>query len=151
TNTYIVVWTTTPFTVTASRGLTVGPDMDYLVVKPAGSDRQYVVAEGLLDSLAGKFGWESFETLASHKGADLEYIVTEHPWDTDVEELVILGDHVTLESGTGIVHTAPGFGEDDYNVGTKYKLEVAVTVDERGLMMENAGPDFHGQFYDKVT
>lgn len=151
TNTYIVVWTTTPFTVTASRGLTVGPDMDYLVVKPAGSDRQYVVAEGLLDSLAGKFGWKSFETLASHKGADLEYIVTEHPWDTDVEELVILGDHVTLESGTGIVHTAPGFGEDDYNVGTKYKLEVAVTVDERGLMMENAGPDFHGQFYDKVT
>ncbi|HGN5225429.1 TPA: isoleucine--tRNA ligase [Streptococcus pyogenes] len=151
TNTYIVVWTTTPFTVTASRGLTVGPDMDYLVVKPAGSGRQYVVAEGLLDSLAGKFGWESFETLASHKGADLEYIVTEHPWDTDVEELVILGDHVTLESGTGIVHTAPGFGEDDYNVGTKYKLEVAVTVDERGLMMENAGPDFHGQFYNKVT
>ncbi|HEP1505109.1 TPA: isoleucine--tRNA ligase [Streptococcus pyogenes] len=151
TNTYIVVWTTTPFTVTASRGLTVGPDMDYLVVKPAGSDRQYVVAEGLLNSLAGKFGWESFETLASHKGADLEYIVTEHPWDTDVEELVILGDHVTLESGTGIVHTAPGFGEDDYNVGTKYKLEVAVTVDERGLMMENAGPDFHGQFYNKVT
>ncbi|HEQ8643063.1 TPA: isoleucine--tRNA ligase [Streptococcus pyogenes] len=151
TNTYIVVWTTTPFTVTASRGLTVGPDMDYLVVKPAGSDRQYVVAEGLLDSLAGKFGWESFETLASHKGADLEYIVTEHPWDTDVEELVILGDHVTLESGTGIVHTAPGFGEDDYNVGTKYKLEVAVTVDERGLMMENAGPDFRGQFYNKVT
>lgn len=151
TNTYIVVWTTTPFTVTASRGLTVGPDRDYLVVKPAGSDRQYVVAEGLLDSLAGKFGWESFETLASHKGADLEYIVTEHPWDTDVEELVILGDHVTLESGTGIVHTAPGFGEDDYNVGTKYKLEVAVTVDERGLMMENAGPDFHGQFYNKVT
>ncbi|HEP6734170.1 TPA: isoleucine--tRNA ligase [Streptococcus pyogenes] len=151
TNTYIVVWTTTPFTVTASRGLTVGPDMDYLVVKPAGSDRQYVVAEGLLDSLAGKFGWESFETLASHKGADLEYIVTEHPWDTDVEELVILGDHVTLESGTGIVHTAPGFGEDDYNIGTKYKLEVAVTVDERGLMMENAGPDFHGQFYNKVT
>ncbi|HFD7842932.1 TPA: isoleucine--tRNA ligase [Streptococcus pyogenes] len=151
TNTYIVVWTTTPFTVTASRGLTVGPDMDYLVVKPAGSDRQYVVAEGLLDSLAGKFGWESFETLASHKGADLEYIVTEHPWDTDVEELVILGDHVTLESGTGIVHTAPGFGEDDYNVGTKYKLEVAVTVDERGLIMENAGPDFHGQFYNKVT
>ncbi|HEQ0617340.1 TPA: isoleucine--tRNA ligase [Streptococcus pyogenes] len=151
TNTYIVVWTTTPFTVTASRGLTVGPDMDYLVVKPAGSDRQYVVAEGLLDSLAGKFGWKSFETLASHKGADLEYIVTEHPWDTDVEELVILGDHVTLESGTGIVHTAPGFGEDDYNVGTKYKLEVAVTVDERGLMMENAGPDFHGQFYNKVT
>ncbi|WP_165626672.1 isoleucine--tRNA ligase [Streptococcus equi] len=151
TDTYIVVWTTTPFTVTASRGLTVGPDMDYVVVRPAGSDRNYVVAEGLLDSLAAKFAWESFEILANHKGSDLEYIVTEHPWDSEVDELVILGDHVTLDSGTGIVHTAPGFGEDDYNVGMTYGLEVAVTVDERGLMMENAGPDFHGQFYDKVT
>ena len=63
----------------------------------------------------------------------------EHPWDTEVDELVILGDHVTLDSGTGVVHTAPGFGEDDYNVGVKYNLEVAVTVDERGIMMENAG------------
>ena len=68
-----------------------------------------------------------------------------------MDELVILGDHVTTDSGTGIVHTAPGFGEDDYNVGIKYNLEVAVTVNERGLMMENAGPDFEGQFYDKVV
>ena len=151
TDTYIVVWTTTPFTVTASRGLTVGPDMDYVQVKPAGSDCKYVVAEGLLESLSNKFGWPEFEVLNSFKGSELEYIVTEHPWDTEVDELVILGDHVTLESGTGIVHTAPGFGEDDYNVGSKYKLEVAVTVDERGIMMENAGPDFQGQFYDKVT
>ena len=112
---------------------------------------KFVVAEALLDSLAGKFGWESFEVLAKHKGTELEYIVTEHPWDTEVDELVILGDHVTLDSGTGVVHTAPGFGEDDYNVGVKYNLEVAVTVDERGIMMENAGPEFQGQFYDKVV
>ena len=151
TDTYIVVWTTTPFTVTASRGLTVGPDMDYVVVKPANDDRKFVVAEALLDSLVEKFGWESFEVLAKHKGTELEYIVTEHPWDTEVDELVILGDHVTLDSGTGVVHTAPGFGEDDYNVGVKYNLEVAVTVDERGIMMENAGPEFQGQFYDKVV
>lgn len=151
TDTYIVVWTTTPFTVTASRGLTVGPEMDYVVVKSANDDRKFVVAEALLDSLAGKFGWESFEVLAKHKGTELEYIVTEHPWDTEVDELVILGDHVTLDSGTGVVHTAPGFGEDDYNVGVKYNLEVAVTVDERGIMMENAGPEFQGQFYDKVV
>ncbi|TCD45995.1 isoleucine--tRNA ligase [Streptococcus sp. X16XC17] len=151
TDTYIVVWTTTPFTVTASRGLTVGPDMDYVVVKPTGSDRKYVVAEALVDSLATKFGWESFDILEAYKGAALEYIVTEHPWDKEVDELVILGDHVTTDSGTGIVHTAPGFGEDDYNVGIKYKLEVAVTVDSRGMMMENAGPDFQGQFYDKVV
>lgn len=148
---YIVVWTTTPFTVTASRGLTMGADIDYVLVQPEGSDRKYVLAEALVDSLASKFGWESFEVISKHKGAEFEYIVTEHPWDTEVDELVILGDHVTTDSGTGIVHTAPGFGEDDYNVGIKYNLEVAVTVNERGLMMENAGPDFEGQFYDKVV
>ena len=150
-DTYIVVWTTTPFTITASRGLTVGPDMDYAVVKPAGDNRKFVLAEGLLDNLATKFGWESFEIVSTHKGSELEMIVTEHPWDKEVDELVILGDHVTLDSGTGIVHTAPSFGEDDYNVGQKYDLEVYVTVDERGLMNELAGPDFQGQFYDKVV
>ncbi|HEO5021161.1 TPA: isoleucine--tRNA ligase [Streptococcus agalactiae] len=151
TDTYIVVWTTTPFTVTASRGLTVGPDMEYVVVAPVGSDRKYLLAEVLVDSLAAKFGWENFEIVTHHTGKELNHIVTEHPWDTEVEELVILGDHVTTDSGTGIVHTAPGFGEDDYNVGIANGLDVVVTVDSRGLMMENAGPDFEGQFYDKVT
>ena len=151
TDTYIVVWTTTPFTITASRGLTVGADLDYLVVKAANDDRKFVVAEALVDTLAEKFGWESFEVLERHKGSALEYIVTAHPWDEAVDELVILGDHVTTDSGTGIVHTAPSFGEDDYNVGMKYDLEVYVTVNERGLMNELAGPDFEGQFYDKVV
>ena len=81
----------------------------------------------------------------------MNQIVTEHPWDTAVDELVILGDHVTTDSGTGIVHTAPGFGEDDYNVGVANGLEVAVTVNERGIMMANAGAEFEGQFYDKVV
>lgn len=151
TDTYIVVWTTTPFTITASRGLTVGADLDYLVVKVANDDRKFVVAEALVDTLAEKFGWESFDVLERHKGSALEYIVTAHPWDEAVDELVILGDHVTTDSGTGIVHTAPSFGEDDYNVGMKYDLEVYVTVNERGLMNELAGPDFEGQFYDKVV
>lgn len=151
TDTYIVVWTTTPFTVTASRGLTVGPDMEYVVVAPVGSERKYLLAEVLVDSLAAKFGWENFEIVTHHTGKELNHIVTEHPWDAEVEELVILGDHVTTDSGTGIVHTAPGFGEDDYNVGIANGLDVVVTVDSRGLMMENAGPDFEGQFYDKVT
>lgn len=151
TDTYIVVWTTTPFTVTASRGLTVGPDMEYVVVAPVGSERKYLLAEVLVDSLAAKFGWENFEIVTHHTGKELNHIVTEHPWDTEVEELVILGDHVTTDSGTGIVHTAPGFGEDDYNVGIANGLDVVVTIDSRGLMMENAGPDFEGQFYDKVT
>lgn len=151
TNTYIVVWTTTPFTVTASRGLTVGPDIDYVVVAPANDSRQFVVASELLNTLSDRFGWENPQVVASHRGQDLDRIVTEHPWDTEVDELVINGDHVTTDSGTGIVHTAPGFGEDDYNVGVKYGLEVAVTVDSRGIMNELAGPDFEGQFYDKIA
>jgi len=151
TDTYIVVWTTTPFTVTASRGLTVGADIEYVLVKPAGENRKFVVASELLNSLSEKFGWTDVEVLQSYRGEELNQIVTEHPWDTEVDELVILGDHVTTDSGTGIVHTAPGFGEDDYNVGIANGLEVAVTVNERGIMMENAGPDFEGQFYDKVA
>lgn len=150
TDSYIVVWTTTPFTITASRGLTMGAEIDYVAVQPASSNRKYILAEALLDSLAPKFGWESFDIVGKYKGSELEYIITEHPWDAHVEELVILGDHVSTDSGTGIVHTAPGFGEDDYNVGIQYNLEVAVTVDSRGLMNESAGPDFEGQFYDKV-
>ncbi|MBF0819419.1 isoleucine--tRNA ligase [Streptococcus acidominimus] len=151
TNTYIVVWTTTPFTITASRGLTVGPDFECVVVQPENDDRKFVVAGELLNSLAERFGWENPQVLASYKGQELDRIVTEHPWDQGQDELVLNGDHVTLDSGTGIVHTAPGFGEDDYHVGVKYGLEVAVTVNERGIMMENAGPDFEGQFYDKVV
>ena len=109
TDTYIVVWTTTPFTVTASRGLTVGADIEYVLVKPAGEDRKFVVASELLNSLSEKFGWTDVEVLQSYRGEELNKIVTEHPWDTDVDELVILADHVTTDSGTGIVHTAPGF------------------------------------------
>ncbi|MEX2783710.1 isoleucine--tRNA ligase [Streptococcus sp. H49] len=149
-DTYIVVWTTTPFTITASRGLTVGADIDYLLVRPEGSERKYVLASALVDSLAAKFSWESYTVLATYKGTELELIVTEHPWDKDVEELVILGDHVTLDSGTGVVHTAPSFGEDDYKVGVEYNLDVVVTVNERGIMNDLAGSDFAGQFYDKV-
>ncbi|MFR3236526.1 MAG: hypothetical protein ACLTOX_04345 [Streptococcus thermophilus] len=73
----------------------------------------------------------------SYRGDELNQIVTEH-LGTEVDELVILGEHVTTDSGTGIVHTAPGFGEDDYNVGVANGLEGVVTVNERGIMMENA-------------
>ena len=107
---YIVVWTTTPFTITASRGLTVGADIDYVVVQPAGESRKFVVASELLNSLSEKFGWADVQVLATYRGQELNQIVTAHPWDTAVDELVILGDHVTTDSGTGIVHTAPGFG-----------------------------------------
>ncbi|WP_278848667.1 isoleucine--tRNA ligase [Leuconostoc lactis] len=150
-DTYLVVWTTTPFTVTASRGITLGPDLDYVVVQPEGETRKFVVAAGRLEAIAPKFGWDKYEVLATYKGRELDRITAYHPWDEDVEELVMNGDHVTLDSGTGLVHTAPGFGEDDFNVGKEYGLEVAVTVDEKGYMTKNAGADFEGKFYDDVV
>ncbi len=96
TDTYIVVWTTTPFTVTASRGLTVGADIEYVLVKPAGENRKFVVASELLNSLSEKFGWTDVEVLQSYRGEELNQIVTEHPWDTEVDELVILGKMLVL-------------------------------------------------------
>lgn len=150
-DTYLVVWTTTPFTVTASRGITLGPDMDYVVVQLEDETRKFVVAAGRLEAIAPKFGWDKYEVLATYKGRELDRITVYHPWDEDVEELVMNGDHVTLDSGTGLVHTAPGFGEDDFNVGKEYGLEVAVTVDEKGYMTKNAGADFEGKFYDDVV
>ncbi len=150
-DTYFVVWTTTPFTVTASRGITLGPDMDYSVIQPAGETRKFVVATGRLEVIAPLFGWDKYKTLATYKGEELDRITAYHPWDLDAEELVMNADHVTLDSGTGLVHTAPGFGEDDFNVGKQYGLEVVVTVDEKGYMTKNAGPDFEGKFYDDVV
>ncbi|CAH1854369.1 isoleucine--tRNA ligase [Convivina intestini] len=150
-DTYFVVWTTTPFTVTASRGITLGPDFEYSVVQPAGEKRKFVVATELLPQVAPKFGWDAWETLATYKGQELDKITAYHPWDPEAEELVMNADHVTLDSGTGLVHTAPGFGEDDYNVGSKYHLPIIVTVDEKGYMTAEAGPEFEGKFYDDIT
>ncbi|MFT8917724.1 MAG: isoleucine--tRNA ligase [Oenococcus sp.] len=150
-DTYLVVWTTTPFTITASRGITLGPDFDYVLVKAANDDRKFVVAKALLEENAKRFGWQDCKVLATYKGIDLDKITVEHPWDPDMTELVMNANHVTLDAGTGLVHTAPGFGEDDYNVGMKYGIEVAMTVDEKGYLMASAGPDFQGKFYDDVT
>lgn len=150
-DTYLVVWTTTPFTVTASRGITVGPDYEYALVQPQGSSRKYVIAQELLANDAAKFGWEHYQVLKTFKGQEMDRITAEHPWDEQVKLLVMLGDYVTLDSGTGLVHTAPGFGEDDWFEGQKYGLPADVTVDDRGFLMANAGPDFVGVFYEKAT
>lgn len=150
-DTYLIVWTTTPFTVTASRGITVGPDFKYVLVQPEGSTNKYVIAEDLLQNDATKFGWKNYQILKTFHGKEMDRITTEHPWDQNVQLLVMLGDYVTLDAGTGLVHTAPGFGEDDWLEGQKYGLPADVTVDDRGFLMDNAGPDFAGVFYDKAT
>ena len=146
-DTYFISWTTTPWTIPASRGITVHADFDYAVVKPANDDRKFVLAKELVEANAAKFGWEDYSIEKTLKGSELEYMTAQHPYFTDVELLVMNGEHVTLEAGTGLVHTAPGFGEDDYLMGKKYNLEIAVPVDDQGKMTSDLGPDFAGVFY----
>lgn len=145
--TKIVIWTTTPWTIPANLGISVHPDLTYAVV--AANDEQYVIVEELLEEVAAKVGWESPEIVRKVKGAELEYVTAKHPL-YDRESLVMLGEHVTTDSGTGCVHTAPGHGEDDFVVGKKYGLDVLCPVNDRGVMTEEA-PGFEGLFYDSAN
>lgn len=143
----VVIWTTTPWTIPANVAISVHPDYTYVVVNVEG--KKYVVAEELLESLKAKLSWDDPQIEKRVKGAELEYVVCSHPF-YDRDSLVILGDHVTLDAGTGCVHTAPGHGEDDFYVGKKYGLDVLCPVDDKGMMTEEA-PGFAGLFYDKAN
>ncbi|TES50268.1 isoleucine--tRNA ligase [Halalkalibacterium halodurans] len=143
----IVIWTTTPWTIPANLGIAVHPELEYSVVAVKGE--KYVVASGLVETLESALEWENPEILRTIKGVDLEYVVAEHPiYGRD--SLVVLGDHVTLDAGTGCVHTAPGHGEEDYIVGQKYGLDVLCPVDDKGYMTAEA-PGFEGLFYDEAN
>lgn len=122
TDTYLVVWTTTPWTIPASEGITVDATFDYAVVQPAGETRKFVVAAELLADVSEKFGWEDVTTLKMVKGEALDRVLTQHPFYPERKLVTMLGDFVTLDAGTGLVHTAPGFGEDDFRVGQQYGL-----------------------------
>ncbi|ARW19498.1 Isoleucine--tRNA ligase [Pediococcus pentosaceus] len=150
-NTYFVVWTTTPWTIPASEGITIDAGFDYSVVQPAGEDRKFVIATDRLNYATEQFGWEDVQTLQVIRGRELDRIKAIHPFDNDRELVVMLGDFVTLDSGTGLVHTAPGFGEDDFRVGKEYGLDIFVPVDDRGYMTAEAGPDFEGVFYEDAN
>jgi isoleucyl-tRNA synthetase len=130
---YILIWTTTPWTIPDNMAVAVHPDFDYVLVK-AGDDF-YVLAEGLLESCAAKFGWESFETLATFRGGDLEGLKAKHPI-YDRESPVVLADYVTLDTGTGCVHTAPGHGREDFETGLKYGLEIYSPMNNKGEFLK---------------
>ncbi|MBM6753564.1 isoleucine--tRNA ligase [Lactobacillus alvi] len=145
-NAYLVVWTTTPWTIPASEAVAVNADYEYVVVKPANDDRQFVVAGSLLAELSEKLGWEDVETVKVLKGKDLEGMVTNHPY-LDRDLLVGLGDYVTDDTGTGLVHTAPGYGDDDYRFGLKYNLPIFAPMDDQGHLTAENGDGFDGVFY----
>ncbi|MCP1124810.1 isoleucine--tRNA ligase [Bacillus sp. 3103sda1] len=142
-----IIWTTTPWTLPANLGISVHPELEYSIVKVDGA--KYIIASELFEAVSKTLEWENTEVIKTVKGSELEYTVAKHPF-YDRDSLVMLGEHVTTDAGTGCVHTAPGHGEDDFLVGKQYGLEVLCPVDDKGVLTSEA-PGFEGLFYDKAN
>lgn len=138
----VVIWTTTPWTLPANVAISLHPEFDYVLALVKG--QKVLVAKELLEAFKKAVETEEAEILATYKGEQLEGVVCHHPF-VERDSLVILGDHVTLEAGTGAVHTAPGHGEEDFLVGKKYNLPVLAPVDNKGKFTAEGGK-FAGQF-----
>lgn len=145
--TKIVIWTTTPWTLPSNVAISVNPTGDYGVYEVDGE--KYVLATALAEEVAEKLDWDDIKLVETIKGDKFENIVCDHPY-LERDSLVILGDHVTFDSGTGLVHTAPGHGDDDYIVAQKYDLPVISPIDNRGYFTDEI-PEFEGLFYDDAN
>lgn len=141
---HYVIWTTTPWTLPANLAVSVHPRFNYAVILMDG--KKYVVAETLLPSLVQTLSWSNYELLGLVKGKDLELKTYKHPFYDRISP-IILGEHVTDSDGTGLVHTAPGHGEDDYRIGKTYNLDILCPVDDKGYMTEEA-LQFSGLYYE---
>ncbi len=141
----VVIWTTTPWTLPANRAVCLHPDLDYAVVQCNGEHgaERLVVAEALLKETMARYGIDDHRVVAYCRGEALEGLHLAHPF-YDREVPIILGDHVTTEAGTGAVHTAPGHGQEDYVVGSRYGLEVANPVGPDGKFLPDT-PLFAGE------
>jgi len=143
---YFVIWTTTTWTIPANRAICLNPDFEYAIIKTG--DEYLIMSAELCEGVMKTAGIEEYEIVAKMPGHKFEYMVAYHPYLDDIDSTIILGDHVTLEAGTGCVHTAPGHGADDFTVGKKYDIPVAVPVDAKGYLTEEAGI-FSGLYYEK--
>lgn len=142
-----IIWTTTPWTIPANLAICLHADLNYVVVNVDGT--KYIVAEDLLNNVSEQFEWNNPDVIKTYKGSELEHVVAKHPL-YERDSLVTLGEHVTTESGTGCVHTAPGHGEDDFWIGKRYNLDVLCPVDDKGYFTSDA-PGYEGQFYDAAN
>ncbi len=136
----VAIWTTTPWTLPANLAVALNPHLDYVLVEAG--ERSLLLAAAMVEGLRDKLGLG--RTLATFTAAELENLELRHPW-IDRPSRIILGDHVTLEAGTGCVHTAPGHGHDDFVVGSTYGLEAYAPVDARGRFSAEV-PEFEGRF-----
>ena len=144
--TYFIIWTTTTWTLPGNVAITVHPREKYVLVK-ASDGNFYVTAEALCEKTMKAGNVESYEIVKEFAGGELEYMTAFHPF-LDRESLLTTAEYVTMESGTGCVHTAPSYGADDYFTGMRYGLPVEVAVDDRGYQNELAGK-FAGLRYDE--
>ncbi len=135
-NVYGLIWTTTPWTIPANMAIAYHPKFEYAAVDVAGT--VYIVAAELLKVTAEKCGWHDYHTIATFPGAAIEHAVFRHPF-LERDSLGILADHVTLEQGTGAVHTAPGHGQEDYVIGRQYGIEIFCPVDAGGRFFHAEG------------
>ncbi|MBP3923994.1 isoleucine--tRNA ligase [bacterium] len=135
---YAVIWTTTPWTIPSNMAISMHPRFEYTFFEY--KNDVYVAAQGLLASFLKDVEWEEndIKVIGTCKGEDLELLNTKHPL-YDRKSPIILGEHVTLDAGTGSVHTAPGHGLEDYEVGIKYGIEVYSPLDSKGVWTEEAG------------
>jgi isoleucyl-tRNA synthetase len=128
--TSILIWTTTPWTLPANLGIAFNPALEYVAAKVGGE--VFILASGLLAQVAEKLGWDTTpEVIGRYQGSQFDGLNARHPF-IDRPSLLMLGDHVSLDAGTGAVHTAPGHGYDDYVLGTRYGLDIYCPVDNRG-------------------
>ena len=145
--TSFVIWTTTTWTLPGNLAICVGPRFDYALIKC--EDEYFIMAKELCDGAMAEYG-KDYEIIAEIKGSELEYITCQHPF-LDRESLVIVGEHVTLESGTGCVHTAPGFGVEDFDVCKNYpEIGIVVPVNNKGVLTDEAG-QFAGLTTDEAN
>lgn len=147
----LVIWTTTPWTIPANRAVSLHPELEYALVEMQleGGVRHLVLASDLVESCASRYGAEQFNVVATCQGQALDKLQLNHPL-LDIQVPVILGEHVTTESGTGCVHTAPAHGVDDFNVGKQYGLEVYNPVGSNGVYLPGT-PMFEGQHVFKAN
>lgn len=145
----VVIWTTTPWTLPANRAISLHPELTYAIVEIQPSGEWLVVAQDLLESCMSRYGLEDFREIATCTGEALDKLKVNHPF-LDLQVPLILGEHVTTDSGTGCVHTAPAHGVDDFNVCKQYDIEVYNPVGNNGVYLENT-PLFAGQFVFKAN
>jgi isoleucyl-tRNA synthetase len=144
---FVVIWTTTPWTIPANMAVALHPELDYVLVAVKGSS--YIIAAGLLEEVSKKLGWEEAEVLKTFRYSDVEGLKARHPF-IDRDSRILPGEHVTLEAGTGAVHIAPGHGQDDYELGLKYGLDIYNPVDNAGKFMQVV-PEFAGTHVFKAN